>query len=252
MRAVAWGVTDTGMKRDHNEDSYLANAELGLFAVADGMGGHVAGDRASSLAVEILERQIVVAELDEDPTLSPSADDPAGRCLHDAIVYASESIHDLAQRQPELQGMGTTLTALLMHRGRAYLAHVGDSRCYLFRDGTIEQLTVDHTWIEEQLRAGFVTEEEASTSALKHIVTRSVGFERAVTVDLMAMPLMMGDCFLLCSDGLSNYLNTKQLGGFLTRGFYSEVPRRLVDAANKLGGDDNVTCLVVYVANHAE
>lgn len=249
MRIVAWGLSDTGSKREHNEDSLLLSAELDLYAVADGMGGHAAGDRASQMAVQVLEETLREADLDEEPQRSPGLDDAPGQFLAEAARNASRSIYDEAQANPEAQGMGTTLTAILLRRGRLYLAHVGDSRCYLFRDGRIEQLTVDHSWIEEQVRAGFMSRAEAEQSALKHVVTRSVGFEREVDVDVMAMPALMGDCYLICSDGLSNYLNETQLKGFLTRGYYSEVPKRLVDTANALGGDDNITVAVIYVAN---
>jgi serine/threonine protein phosphatase PrpC len=249
MRIVAWGLSDTGSKREHNEDSLLLARDLDLYAVADGMGGHAAGDRASQLAVSVLEAKLREADLDGEPQRSPGLDDAPGQFLAEAAREASRAIYDEAQQNPEAQGMGTTLTAILLRRGRLYLAHVGDSRCYLFRDGRIEQLTVDHSWIEEQVRAGFMSRAEAEQSALRHVVTRSVGFEREVDVDVMAMPALMGDCYLICSDGLSNYLTETQLKGFLTRGYYSEVPKRLVDTANALGGDDNITVGVVYVAN---
>ena len=249
MRIVPWGLSDVGCKREHNEDSLLVAPDLNLFAVADGMGGHVGGGRASKLAVETLEREIRAAELHQVASSGPDPEDPPGNVLSEATRTASRTIYDEAQEKTELHGMGTTLTAILLHDGRAYLVHVGDSRCYLFRDGRIEQLTSDHSWIEEQVRAGYMTADEAQQSSLKHVVTRSVGFEREVDVDALAMPVLMGDCYLLCSDGLSNYLNDAQLRDYLIRGYYSEVPRRLVDTANKLGGDDNITVVVVYVAN---
>jgi protein phosphatase len=145
--------------------------------------------------------------------------------------------------------MGTTLTALLFNGGRVHLAHVGDSRAFLFRDGRIEQLSEDHSWINEQVKAGLITDEEAKHSKFKHIITRSVGFERDVSVDVMSLPVLMGDCFLICSDGLSNYLETDEIGRLLTTGYYSRVPGLLVDLANERGGDDNITVVLVYVAN---
>ena len=235
MKIVAWGVTDTGNKREHNEDALLMAPEIGLFGVADGMGGHAAGDRASRMAVTVVEEEIRTAELEGRPVLRGAIDEEPGKRLAEAARTASHQIHDVAQDDPAAAGMGTTLTSILVYRGRVYLAHVGDSRCYLYRDGRIEQLTVDHSWIEEQVRAGFMTRDEAEQSALRHVVTRSVGFEREVDVDMMTMPALMGDCFLLCSDGLSNYLGSERLRDFLTRGYYSEVPRRLVDTANALG-----------------
>ena len=252
MKLLAWGLTDVGRKRDHNEDSYLVNAELGLFAVADGMGGHAGGDRASRLAVEILEREIRDRDLDHATIpIGPSAEAPAARNLRSAALTAGRAIFDLAEGNPQLAGMGTTLTAVLFTGGRAYLAHVGDSRAYLYRDDRIEQLTEDHSWIEEQVKAGFMTPDEARDSSLRHIITRSVGFERDVEVDLHVMPILMGDCFLICSDGLSNFLEPVDLRHDLGQGFYSEVPKRLVALANERGGDDNITVVLIYVANDA-
>jgi serine/threonine protein phosphatase PrpC len=257
MRVVAWGLTDTGCKREHNEDSLLLDTDINLYGVADGMGGHAAGDRASNMAVSVLKEEMhttdFAVELVAHPKgAEPGLDDGLGQRLAEAARNASRRIYDTAQQDPSAQGMGTTLTSILLHGGRAYIAHVGDSRCYLFRDGRIDQLTVDHSWIEEQVRAGYMTREEAEESALKHVVTRSVGFEREVEVDVMAMPALMGDCYLLCSDGLSNYLTEAQLRGYLIRGYYSEVPRRLVETAKALGGEDNVTVVVVYVANDCD
>jgi len=252
MRLLAWGLTDVGRKREHNEDAFLVRSGMGLFAVADGMGGHQGGDRASRLAVEIVEREIRRAVLDKATVpIGPGAESPASRELRAAARVAGRTIFSLAQQDPRLAGMGTTLTALFFHAGRACLAHVGDSRAYLYRDERIEQLTEDHSWIEEQVRSGFMTTAEAQESALKHIITRSVGFESEVEVDQLALPYLMGDCFLLCSDGLSNHLGTEEIRLCLSEGFYSEVPRKLVEAANIKGGEDNITVVLVYVANDA-
>jgi protein phosphatase len=252
MKLFAWGLTDVGRKRDHNEDSFLINGEIRLFAVADGMGGHAGGDRASHLAVEILDREVQGADLGGGTVpLGGNADVPPARELRAAARVAGRTIFDLAEGNPQLNGMGTTLTAMLFTGGRAYLAHVGDSRAYLYRDDRIEQLTEDHSWIEEQVKAGFMTPAEAEESSLKHIITRSVGFEREVDVDLIAMPALMGDCFLLCSDGLSNHVRPEEMHQALREGYYSDVPRLLVDLANEKGGDDNITVVLVYVANDA-
>lgn len=249
MKILAWGLSDTGVKRDHNEDSILMNEELGLFAVADGMGGHAAGDRASRIAVDTLERETKEFLKYEDESPSSAFNDSLAKSLGQAVQEASREIHREASKDKKLDGMGTTLTSILLRGGRFYLAHVGDSRCFLFRDGRIEQITSDHSWVEEQVRAGFMTRDEAEQSALKHVVTRSVGFEKDIEVDLMAMPVLTGDCYLLCSDGLSNYLSENQLKGFLTKSYYSELPKRLIDTANALGGDDNISVIVIYAAN---
>jgi protein phosphatase len=145
--------------------------------------------------------------------------------------------------------MGTTLTALLFGGGYVYLGHVGDSRAYLYRDGKARQLTEDHSWIQEQVRAGLLSPEEAKESRFRNIITRSVGFEPAVDPDLTGISVQAGDCFVLCSDGLSNYLSVEEVGQVLTSHFYRDVAPIFVQMANDRGGDDNVTCLVVYAGN---
>ena len=241
MRIVAYSLSDVGRKRDHNEDSLLVNDALGLYAVADGMGGHQAGERASRMALERLVAKL--AEVGERPD--------ALQALREAAQAAGAAIFTAAQEDEEMRGMGTTLTSLWFQRGRAYLAHVGDSRAYLFRDGRVQQLSDDHSWVSEQVRAGMMTEEEAKESKFKHIITRSVGFEKDVQVDGAAIPVQSGDCFVLCSDGLSNYLEGDELARILQARFYRDIPRLLVDLANDRGGDDNVTVVVIHAANDA-
>ncbi len=249
MKILAWGLTDVGQKRDHNEDSFLINSELGLFAVADGMGGHAGGDRASRLAVEILEREFKSMDSTATVPIGSISEALPARELRSAACTAGRRIYDIAAADPNLKGMGTTLTALYFEGGRVYLAHVGDSRAYLYRGDRLEQISEDHSWIEEQIKHGFMTPEEAQDSALKHIITRSVGFEREVEVDLLVMPVLMGDCFMLCSDGLSNNIELEELRELLCTSYYSEAPRDLVDLANQRGGDDNISVVLVYVAN---
>ncbi len=247
MKFNAWGLSDVGRKRDHNEDSYLVSPRLGLYAVADGMGGHQGGERASRMALEILEEEIVNAR--ETHALEKSGNGTAGKLLERATQRAGEQIFQVAQSDPDLAGMGTTLTALLVHRGRAYVAHVGDSRCYLYRDGKCLQLTEDHSWVNEQVRAGLLSKEDAKESKFKHIITRSVGFERSVNVDSAAFAIEAGDCFLLCSDGLSNLIEGDEMAKVLQAQFYKKVPNLLIDLANDRGGDDNITVVLLHAAN---
>jgi serine/threonine protein phosphatase PrpC len=256
MKLIAWGLSDVGRKRDHNEDSYVVRSDDGLFIVADGMGGHLGGDRASRMAVDLvaegLERTFLSVEAPAVVAAGQSPEEtPAAMALRAAARAAGAAIYEMAQADEHLQGMGTTLTALLFRNGRAHVGHVGDSRAYLFRDGRVEQLTEDHSWIAEQVRAGLLSEEEARDSKFKHIITRSVGFERDVQVDLAAVPVLMGDCYLVCSDGLSNFVEADELARLMTSTFYSRVPETLVDLANERGGDDNITVVLVYVANDA-
>ncbi|MBI5479173.1 MAG: serine/threonine-protein phosphatase, partial [Deltaproteobacteria bacterium] len=185
------------------------------------------------------------------PVAQTPEEAPAALALRAAARAAGAAIYEVAQSDEHLQGMGTTLTALLFRGGRAHVAHVGDSRAYLFRDGRVEQLTEDHSWIAEQVRAGLLSEDEARDSKFKHIITRSVGFERDVQVDISAVPVLMGDCYVVCSDGLSNFVESDELAHIMTGAFYSRVPEMLVDLANERGGDDNITVVLVYVANDA-
>jgi protein phosphatase len=215
--------------------------DLSLYAVADGMGGHQAGERASKMALEKLVNEIG----------NGGERDDALAALREAAQAAGAAIFQAAQSDEDMRGMGTTLTSLWFQRGRAYLAHVGDSRAYLYRDGRVQQLSDDHSWVSEQVRAGMMTEEEAKESKFRHIITRSVGFESEVQVDGAAIPVQPGDCFVLCSDGLSNYLEGDELARVLQSRFYRDIPRLLVDLANDRGGDDNVTVVVIHVANDA-
>jgi protein phosphatase len=205
------------------------------------MGGHQAGERASKMALETLVGAIGAGGERDD----------ALAALREAAQAAGAAIFQAAQSDEEMRGMGTTLTSLWFQRGRAYLAHVGDSRAYLYRDGRVQQLSDDHSWVSEQVRAGMMTEEEAKESKFRHIITRSVGFEAEVQVDGAAIPVQPGDCFVLCSDGLSNYLEGDELARVLQSRFYRDVPRLLIDLANDRGGDDNVTVVVIHVANDA-
>jgi protein phosphatase len=132
------------------------------------------------------------------------------------------------------------------------MGHVGDSRAYLYRDGRARQLSEDHSWIQEQVRAGLISPEEAAASRFRNIITRSVGFEPSVEPDLQGLPVQAGDCFVLCSDGLSNYLSVEEIGQVLTSCFYRDVANLFVDLANERGGEDNVTCLVIYAGNEPD
>jgi serine/threonine protein phosphatase PrpC len=254
MRITGWGASDVGRKRNHNEDSFLCNNELGLYAVADGMGGHLGGERASRMAVEILEREI--AEASRAGLLNVSARDvapgtkhPVASLLRRAVIEADRCIYETAMANPDLAGMGTTLTALLFTDGHVHMGHVGDSRAYLYRNGRARQLSEDHSWIQEQVRAGLISPEEAKESRFRNIITRSVGFEPSVEPDLQGLAVEAGDCFILCSDGLSNYLTVDEMGQVLTGHFYRDTPNLFIDLANDRGGDDNVTCLSIYAGN---
>ena len=286
MRLWAWGQSDPGKKRERNEDSYLVDPNLGVMAVADGMGGHQGGATASRMAVELLARELGDARGDFDAAVKkqkemsvrtteemPAVDDtgeipltpsvgevhvpggaamifsPALELMRGIVRRASSGIYEAAFVRPELRGMGTTLTAVLVHSGKAHVVHAGDSRCYMFRDGQLRQLTDDHSWIAEQLRSGSISEAEAKASKFRHVITKSIGFEREIDADLKSVPVSPGDCFLLCSDGMSNYVEHGELERIVAMTWYRRLPQQLVELANDRGGEDNITVVVGLVAN---
>lgn len=241
------GQSDVGRVREENEDSHLVDPDLGLFVVADGMGGHLGGKMASNLAVKSMSECVAQQrdEILEGATTEPLEGSPVPRMLADAVRTACGTIYETAQNDPELQGMGTTVTAMLLHGGRAFIAHVGDSRCYLQRGDRIIQITDDHSLVNEQIKAGLITREQARTSRLKNIITRSVGFERDVAVDTFALPVQEGDKFLICSDGLANFVDDTEIGLALATLPLDEVPERMIALANERGGDDNITVVCI-------
>jgi serine/threonine protein phosphatase PrpC len=246
-----WGSSDVGRKRDHNEDSFLCNDTLSLYAVADGMGGHLGGERASRMAVDLVEQALLaeIPALDLRERTGEGAAPSLTNVLRTAVVDADRAIYENALENPAVTGMGTTLTTLWFAGRRAHLGHVGDSRAYLYRNGKARQLTDDHSWIQEQVRAGLLSSEEAKESRFRNIITRSVGFEPSVQPDMQDLMVQAGDCYMLCSDGLSNHLSLEEICRVLTTQFYRDAPLALIAMANDRGGDDNITCVCVCASN---
>lgn len=243
--------TDVGRKREQNEDSFLAADDLGLYVVADGMGGHAGGDIASRLAVEAIERVVREASRREESPFAEAtslAESPLPDLLRDAVETASAEIYRRALVEPDLAGMGTTTSAMLIHGPHVFIAHVGDSRVYLSRGALLQQITEDHSLVNEQIKAGVITAEEAKSSRLKNIITRSVGFEEEVLVDIMGLEAEPADVFVLCSDGLANMVEDGEIGELARRVPLDELPDRLVDLANDRGGEDNITVICVGFA----
>ena len=237
--------TDLGRVRDNNEDKLdffepedpAVLATKGCFyAVADGMGGHSAGQIACELALKTVIEQYYA---------DPSADVEAG--LRRAVEQANALIWDTAQAISDRQGMGTTLTAAIIREDRLTLAQVGDSRAYLLRDGALTQLTEDHSWVAEQVRLGTMTLAEAQISPFRNIITRSIGTAAAVEPDVLTHELRVGDTLLLCSDGLSGHLEPDELQAVLQAHGPSAAALALVEAANERGGRDNITAVVLSV-----
>ena len=252
MRVFSRGVSDVGRKRDHNEDSYLIDEELSLFVVADGMGGHAGGGTASRIAVETIDSEIRKARARPDQPFNhrgPLPESPVPEILRVAVEKACSNIFRAAQGDARLSGMGTTTISLLIHREAAYFAHVGDSRAYLVRKDLVQQISEDHSLVNEQIKAGMITPEEARHSRYKNIITRSVGFEQEVVVDVMGLALDVGDTFVLCSDGMSNLVEEREILEIGGRSDLSSVPQALIDLANSRGGDDNITVISVRAVN---
>jgi Serine/threonine protein phosphatase len=247
-RVSAWGCTDVGLKRDNNEDNYIVDSNLQLYIIADGMGGHAGGAIASRMAIDLVRETISKTYHDHSIFNSQAAKRESSdilQLLKDAIRAASWGIYEFSNERIDLAGMGTTLTMMLMYGRRGYVAHVGDSRCYRLRNSTFEQLTEDHSLVQEQVRAGFLTREEAHKSRFRNIITRSVGFESQVNADAFSIPLSPGDVFLLCSDGLSGAADDKEIAKVLREGKLSDASSRLVALANQHGGEDNITLILL-------
>jgi PPM family protein phosphatase len=251
LKAASAGLTDVGRKRDHNEDSFLIDDELQLYVVADGMGGHAGGGTASRIAVETIDKKLrdlrAGAALPLPPEPPNLQDSPVPETIRSAVEQACLAIFAKAQEDPELAGMGTTVISLMLDDAHAFFAHVGDSRAYLVRGDLIQQISEDHSLVNEQIKAGMITPEEARHSRYRNIITRSVGFEEEVQVDVMGLLAEPGDTFILCSDGLANMLEDTEILETVRNQPLPEIPGKLIEMANERGGDDNITVVAVRV-----
>ena len=251
MRLTCAARTDPGRRRKNNEDSFRTREDLGLFVVADGMGGHVAGEIASRLAVEAIERFVATSPVGASG--AAPAGDRSGAARDRLGAALLEANRELAARiagDAALHGMATTAVALLAAGGAAVLAHVGDSRAYRYRARHLTRLTSDHSWVEEQMRAGLLTLEAARRHPWRHVVTRALCGEADLDVEVSDVELAPGDRLLLCSDGLSSVVPDAGIAGVLRKG-QDHPPRdvcgELVRRANAAGGPDNVTVVLVDV-----
>jgi len=249
LRRTGHGLTDLGRKRRTNEDAFFMDDELGLYIVADGMGGHAAGEVASREAIDTLygmvKRGIGKLRKLADPVSEQDAQ-AACRLMESAVQAATYFVYSIAEIDRDKTGMGTTISALLVSGDHAVTAQVGDSRIYLVRSGTVEQLTEDHTLIAWQLKQGLITPQEAEKSPHKNVITRAVGNRDYVQVDTKCVALAPGVRFLLCSDGLHGYLKDADIPGVVGLGGPASV-KRFVDLANERGGKDNITAVLVEI-----
>jgi serine/threonine protein phosphatase PrpC len=258
MQLSYWAATDVGQKRDNNEDNFLIDKKLNLFIVADGMGGHASGEVASSLSVHE-----IVEELRKNRDLidryGRGEDVQRQEILHlieHAVQAACAAIYKRGQAENEKRGMGTTTSMLLVAGTRGFIAHVGDSRIYLLREGQVHQLTEDHSLINELVRRGKIKREEIDSSPYKqykNAMTRAVGVYESVEVDTFDLDILPGDAFLLCSDGLHSYLDAdKDLPGMFGRPEMTDIAKGFIDLANAGGGSDNITAVVMKVVSAEE
>jgi serine/threonine protein phosphatase PrpC len=251
LEVTAHAATDIGRKRKINEDSNLVDEALGLFAVADGMGGHAAGEVASQRAVEVVRAYLgqhadVLHAFAADPT--PDKGAAAERVVEQSIQAACADIHRMAAADVRLRGMGTTFVCLVIAGRHGVVAHVGDSRLYLFRRDHVHVLTEDHTLIAEQIKAGELRPEDAGKSPFKGVLTRALGAHGSVQVDTLVFEILPGDAFLLCSDGLHGYFPDEEIASRLAPPHVDTLAADLVSQANERGGRDNITAIVVSVA----
>jgi protein phosphatase len=241
-------MTDIGRRRMSNEDAYLLDDALGLYVVADGMGGHAAGEVASQEAVETVMGMVrrgyeAVSRFEQEGPTEANVR-AVQRLLESAVQAATYMVFAIAENDPDQKGMGTTVSAMLIMDEYAVVAQVGDSRVYLVRDGGVYQLTEDHTLVAWQVKQGIISEAEAALSPHKNVITRAVGSRDYVQVDTQCIEVGPGDRFLLCSDGLHGYLQDEEIPPILT--LEPEVAAgRLIDIANARGGRDNITAIVV-------
>ena len=242
-------ISDTGQKRPHNEDSAVTDSALGLAVVADGMGGYKAGEVASAIAAQPILNEVRagIVQGDANAPAGSSGLTRASVVIRDAVAKANAEVFRTAQEVPQCQGMGTTVVVVLYHGAKVSIAHVGDSRVYRLRGNEFKQITRDHSLIQELIDRGFFTPEEAAENTPKNLVTRALGIEQSVEVDVQEQDLEAGEIYLLCSDGLNDMVDDEEI--HLTLSKYSanldEAATELVRLANEKGGKDNISVVLV-------
>lgn len=254
LHIKSFGSTDVGLLRTHNEDCFDVNDKYQVYVVADGMGGHNHGEIASQIAVEAI-REFIDSSMDNDGTLPIGYD----ATLHQHSNHLKRSIHTAhdhvlkaIREDGALLGMGTTVVGAMHKEQVVAIAHVGDSRGYRLRNGHLELLTQDHTWVNEQVVAGYLSEEQAKSHPLKNVVTRALGGDSDIVVDVTETEARAGDLFLLCSDGLTTMLSDEEIHERLVvDASLDEIGRRLIQDANARGGFDNVTVVLFQVSDDA-
>lgn len=249
MEIKSVGLTHVGKQRQHNEDAFLVADEAKLYLVADGMGGHAAGEIASRIAVDSIS-EFILHTREDDGTWPHAYDEQFTRStnrLMAAVRLANTRVLEAMRKDARLRGMGTTVVACLADDDTMSVAHVGDSRAYLVRDGRLSRLTNDHSWVFEQVQAGMLTEEEAEKHPLRNVITRALGGALQVSPDASEVASKPGDVYLLCSDGLTGMLPEEEILRVVNenRDDLDRACQELIDRANERGGLDNVTAILV-------
>jgi serine/threonine protein phosphatase PrpC len=243
-------LTDVGRKRKGNEDAHTVNRELNLYVVADGMGGHAAGEVASKIAVEAIEEFVTLTSGNEEITWPFGLDETIsydGNRLKTAIRHANGKVLEATRESAELEGMATTVAAILVDGDVANLAHVGDRRIYRWYEGEMTLLTSDHSWVNEQIQTGVISPEQARSHPLRNVVTRALGGRADLLVDVQSLTMAPGDVLLVCSDGLTTMIPDEDIAAILggAEGDIARAARELVDEANDRGGEDNITVVLL-------
>jgi len=245
------GITDPGLVRGQNEDNFAIVPEAGLAVVADGMGGHQAGEVASKLAVDVITRHIIETLADTGPGGDGAVEK---KSVGDAIQLANQAIYQHARDRPEYAGMGSTVVVAMFYDDKLCVGHVGDSRLYRFRNSLLEQITQDHSVVQELVSRGLVTAEEARQSVNKNLVTRALGVDSGVMPDISEHVLENDDIYLLCSDGLNDVLADGDIELLLTehRRQLADAVQHMVDMANERGGPDNISVILIRASRGFE
>jgi protein phosphatase len=250
MKIVCEARSDVGRKRKGNEDALFLNPDQKLYVVADGMGGHAAGEVASRVAVDAINEFVTLTGGNEEITWPFGLDESIsyeGNRLKTAIRHANRKVLEATRESAEYEGMATTVAAVLVDGDTAHLAHVGDSRIYLWSGGEISQLTNDHSWVNEQIQSGVISAEQARSHPLRNVVTRALGGRSDLTVDVQQRRMRAGDILLLCSDGLTTMIGDEDIARILgeATGDVARAVTALVDEANERGGEDNITVVLL-------
>jgi len=249
MLIKAFGATHVGRQRQHNEDSYLVSDDSRLFVVADGMGGHAAGEIASRIAVESIT-EFILHTKEDDGTWPHAYDEKFSRAtnrLMAAVRLSNTKVLEAMRKDARLRGMGTTVVACMVDADVISFAHVGDSRAYMIRDSKISRITNDHSWVFEQVQAGMLTEAEAEKHPLRNVITRALGGALQVNPDASEINARTGDVYLLCSDGLTGMVTEEEIQRLVneSNGDLQGACQKLIDSANEHGGVDNITAILV-------